>query len=574
MGLTKRSRNPPPQSGSSFPREIGNARHIFSEGPPCYVWEQVGQKPIPYSEGPGVQPRQCPSPTGGHSHSTSPRGSAKGQSFKNPTSLPLKPRDNRGNDSSDLNPPLVPARCCPGDLQLGHSREGSLTSCRGEVKLLRSQLEVDYQRPMDPRNRTGPQTSVCDHPSHLPPSPHPPLRSHPRFEQILTTEVQDLEAKRAISKVREDGMGFVSPMFLVPKSDGTWRPVVNLKALNRYVVSQHFKMESIRMVKGLIEQGDWLLKLDLKDAYLTVSIDQGHRKYLCFHWQGQMWQFRVLPFGLNSASWTFTKLTKPIVSTLRQLGIRVIIYLDDMLVLADSVQEARAHLRAVVEILVALGFVRNTKKSVFQPAQRLEFLGFVIDTRDMLIPLPHQRFHSLCSLQTQGKATICQLIRQSPLHYRLLERVEIRAAQRDPTYSTEVQIPSGVRSDLLWWTQHSATHNGQPLRILRWDLTIESDASLTGWGASCSGKDAGGPWTQEERVHHINLLELKAAFLALNTFLPAQGPLTVLLLMDNVTAIAFLNRMVGTHFEKVRKGSISCLLPFLCPSQNTLFYNP
>ena len=220
-----------------------------------------------------------------------------------------------------------------------------------------------------------------------------------------------MEAKRAISKVREDGMGFVSPMFLVPKSDGTWKPVVNLKALNRYVVSQHFKMESIRMVKGLIEQGDWLLKLDLKDAYLTVSIDQGHRKYLRFRWQGQMWQFRVLPFGLNSASWTFTKLTKPIVSTLRRLGIRVIIYLDDMLVLADSVQEARVHLRAAVEILVALGFVRNTKKSVFQPAQRLEFLGFVIDTQDMLIPLPHQRLHSLCSLQTQGKATIRQLAR-------------------------------------------------------------------------------------------------------------------------------------------------------------------
>ena len=55
-----------------------------------------------------------------------------------------------------------------------------------------------------------------------------------------------------------------------PKPDGTWRPVINLKSLNRYVVAHHFKMETIRTVKGLIKPRDWLLKLDLKDAYLTV----------------------------------------------------------------------------------------------------------------------------------------------------------------------------------------------------------------------------------------------------------------------------------------------------------------
>ena len=66
-------------------------------------------------------------------------------------------------------------------------------------------------------------------------------------------------------------------------------------------------------------------------------------------------------------------------------------------------------------------------------------------------------------------------------------------------------------------------------------------------GASCQGRSAGGPWTQEERTHHINYLELLAAFLPLKAFLPNKGPLSVLLHMDNVTAIAFLNRMGGTH---------------------------
>ena len=113
---------------------------------------------------------------------------------------------------------------------------------------------------------------------------------------------------------------------------------------------------------------------------------------------------------LSSAPLTFTKITKPVVSTLRRLGIRMSLYLDDMLLMADSVQEARAHLRAAIEILVALGFVINMGKSTFQPSQKLEFLGFCIDTQNMILSLPHQRLHSLQTLArqilAQKKATI------------------------------------------------------------------------------------------------------------------------------------------------------------------------
>ena len=130
---------------------------------------------------------------------------------------------------------------------------------------------------------------------------------------------------------------------------------------------------------------------------------------------------------------------------------------------------------------------------------------------------------------------------------RNLERLKIQAARKDPTYNSVVRIPPEVESDLQWWVQRLQSHNGRPLQIPQWDLTVESDASLTGWGASCQGSGAGGPWTQEEQTHHINYLELKAAFLALKTFLPNMGPLAVLLCMDNITAIAFLNRMGGTH---------------------------
>ena len=222
--------------------------------------------------------------------------------------------------------------------------------------------------------------------THTPPPRVP--RNTPRLSQdtdrILATEFGDLRVKEAITRVPAGGeVGFISPMFVVPKADGAWRPVIDLKALNRFVACPHFKMESIRTIRGLVSQGDWLLKLDLKDAYLSVPIHQSHRKYLRFRWQTELWQFQVLPFGLNSAPLSFTKLTKPIVSTLRRLAIRSILYLDDMLLVASTPQEAKSHLRAALEIFVALEFIVNTKKSVFQPSQKLEFLGFLIDTRTM-----------------------------------------------------------------------------------------------------------------------------------------------------------------------------------------------
>ena len=113
---------------------------------------------------------------------------------------------------------------------------------------------------------------------------------------------------KTVVRVPDNGDGFINSIFLVPKTDGSWRPVLNLKALNWFVVKHHFKMESLRTVKGLVQPEDRLVKLDLKDAYLTVPIHPLHRMFLKFQWNRQMWQFKVLPFGLSTAPYIFTKL--------------------------------------------------------------------------------------------------------------------------------------------------------------------------------------------------------------------------------------------------------------------------
>jgi len=76
-------------------------------------------------------------------------------------------------------------------------------------------------------------------------------------------------------------------------------------------------------------------------------------------------------------------------------------------------------------------------------------------------------------------------------------------------------------------------------------IVIESDASMLGWGAVCGGVKTSGVWTSEEVQYHINVLELKAVFLAVQCFLKGKTAVNVLLRLDNQTAIVYLNHMGG-----------------------------
>ena len=121
-----------------------------------------------------------------------------------------------------------------------------------------------------------------------------------------------------------------------------------------------------------------MIKMDLKDAYFSIPIHQEHRQWLHFQWQQQVYQFQCLPFGLSSAPQVFTKVTRPIVAWLRQLGIRMVAYIDNFLLLAHTKEEAHLKAQLMVTIFQALGVSINTKKSLLTPEQETEFLEVMI----------------------------------------------------------------------------------------------------------------------------------------------------------------------------------------------------
>jgi hypothetical protein len=73
----------------------------------------------------------------------------------------------------------------------------------------------------------------------------------------------------------------------------------------------------------------------------------------------------------------------------------------------------------------------------------------------------------------------------------------------------------------------------------------------TGWGACWGTQRTGGCWSERESQDHINILELRAAFFALKSFLLSQTNRVVCLKMDNTTAVAYLHNVGGTHCPKL-----------------------
>ncbi len=132
--------------------------------------------------------------------------------------------------------------------------------------------------------------------------PMPELRFSPEEREFVRTEIETLLQKKVIAKsVHQEGE-FISNIFLREKRDkNKFRMILNLSHLNKFTETQHYKMETLLSTLALIVPGALLLSMDFQDAYYSVSIFPPHRKYLKFTFEGQLYEFTVLPMGLADA---------------------------------------------------------------------------------------------------------------------------------------------------------------------------------------------------------------------------------------------------------------------------------
>ena len=327
---------------------------------------------------------------------------------------------------------------------------------------------------------------------------------------LVDAKVNKLLSMGAIKAIPFSKENFYSRLFLVPKKEGAYRPVIDLSRLNKFIENSHFQMENISCLKTLLRRRDFMTSIDLKDAYLSVHVHKSSQKYLCFQWRNRCYAFLGLLFGLNTAPRVFTRLLKPVAAYVRKRGIRIIVYLDDFLTLGSSIEDSKVNTQLTLDLLQWLGFTINWEKSLLVPTQSLTFLGLSIDSQTMSLSLPEKKVldiqnkcQSLISNPTTSARAVASLIGtleaarpaiwQAPLHYRQLQIQLIKSLQASwDNDETLMSLNSNARTELQWWLHNITPVNGSTINPPAPELYITSDASKAGWGACCQNLTANG----------------------------------------------------------------------------------
>ena len=395
--------------------------------------------------------------------------------------------------------------------------------------------------------------------------------------QDLQQAVDALLMKGAIERVTNvRSLGFFSRLFLVPKKTGDLRPVIDLSTLNRHMVVPHFKMETQGSVRSAIRSQEWAVSIDIRDAYLHVPMHQAVHKYLRFVVNKKVYQFTCLPFGLATSPREFTKLLRPVVSLLRQQGVKLHVYLDDWLIRADTPEEAQLHSQTIIKVLQFLGWIINFEKSDLTPSQDFQFIGMQFNTRRFTVaPLPKMRIKVQSVLQhwmANPNITardlhrllgmlvfMASLVRRGRLRLRPVQWWAATAwCQRTGNWSDRIQVPQWVLSEVAWWSSPAVLQH-LPLAARETEVTLFTDASSSGWGAQLGSHSTQGQWSASQRLCHINVLEMQAVIYAVKDFLPLLRYRVVRLMCDNAVTVAYIKNEGGTRSHTLMQMTIRLL---------------
>ncbi|XP_073441685.1 uncharacterized protein [Dendrobates tinctorius] len=397
-----------------------------------------------------------------------------------------------------------------------------------------------------------------------------PVRKGVEEQLALEAEILSLLDKHVLIEVPrgQERRGFYSPLFLIKKPDHSFRTIINLRGLNRWIQNQTFKMESVTSAIRLLHHNCFMAVVDLKDAYYHIPIHSEYQKYLrvALYIRGNLkhFQFRALPFGISIAPRVFTKVVAEMTAFLRIHNTIIIPYLDDFLIVGNSERHCTEQVERVIDTLRNLGWMVNVKKSRLQPLQRQMFLGFILDSnqqicllpdakvekvRDMIlatIDQPHTTLRGAMSLL--GTLTACiPAVRWAQFHTHQLQ-AEVLSAQKSLKGCLEGRLELSVKTkgSLRWWLDRANLLTGTSWQKPVSDV-IMTDASSSGWGAHLRGQVAQGPWGHLEQNASSNLRELRAVNRALRIFMPTLEGRNVRIMLDNSTTVAYINHQGGTR---------------------------
>lgn len=388
--------------------------------------------------------------------------------------------------------------------------------------------------------------------------PNRPLSE--KHTHFVDAEINNLLASGSIEVVTCKPF-CVSPLGVVPKKGNKLRLVCDLRKLNSSCTAPKFVYENIDTVLELVQPEDHFISADLKNGFHHVLVRVEDRKYLGIHWRGVYYQWKVLPFGLSSSPYFFCKILKPVVQWFREQGLKIVIYVDDILLIA-SAGDIEIHKTVLLQCLNDLGWFIKLEKCSLVPTTKINFIGYTIDsvgtdkcpvlkvnserirklTKDLkrLLSLRHCTKRQLARVAGQ-----CVSMSKAVLPAKLLLRNTYRLLSNCSSWETDVTLDKATLLDLTWWITALKSWNGYVLKPHKQSIQLETDASATGWGSCIGNLESSGLWDKSMALRPSNFRELAAVYLAIKSFRSHLQGKAVTVLSDNITTCAYLNHLGG-----------------------------
>ena len=302
-------------------------------------------------------------------------------------------------------------------------------------------------------------------------------------------------------------------------------------------------------------KGCMMFKIDLSRYFRQLPLDPGDYSLIGYVINGKVFFDKVLPMGMRSAPYIAQRVTNAIAFIHRQLKFFLLNYVDDF-VAAEIKEQIWEAYQALTNLLEQLR-VDTSKDKIVPPTTRLEFLGVMFDSEQMVMEISPQKMEDIqAELSTwlyRSKARrheVESLIGKLQFLSKCIRAGRVFLAGliqwiRGMDRRQEYAIPGEARKDIAWWGRCAQHFNGISLIWLHkepdMDNLVTSDACLVGYGATCGNQYLRGRFPRALQGKNIALLEILAVMVALKTWGHKLGGHYFWIHVDNEAVAAVLN---------------------------------